>query len=250
MKSFRLLRACLTAGALGVVTAAQLGLPSKGFWDKQVALQWASIAVLTVFVLYEAVAELNYVARAKAIREYEANARAILSTAIAGIVGYTGAAWDGITVRYYRRRSWIRPLLHQVVAVKAGADADEAHLTVKPGVGLVGTAYQEKGTIAEDWDAFLNAARADRAAWEKRSVTERYGLNWGQLQISHRAAGVIASATFSPPDGDLEGCILVAGPLKKADLEAEPMMEILDALATDLRELGSPPRGWWRAHAR
>jgi hypothetical protein len=249
--AFRLTRAGVTAAAGAVVTLAQLNLPSSGFWDEQVVLQWLSVIAVAFFICYEAVRSVNYAVRAARIREYDNDLRAALSTVITRIVDSTGVAWDEISVRYYRRRGpALRRRMVQVAAVRAGADIAEARHPIRAGEGVVGVAVAEQVIISVQWRQFVRTATsAGPIAWAARSKPDRYGLSWGQLRRSSQPEGVVASPTFDRA-GRPDGCILVSGPLKSPDLAGEVMRQTLDELATALDQLGGPPAGWWGARER
>jgi hypothetical protein len=245
----RLIRAAVMAAAGAAVTLAQLNLPSKAFWDEQVGLVWGSVVVVALFACYDAVRSVNYVIQAARIREYDNDLRTALSAAVSAIVRDTGASWDEVGVRYYRRRGPPgRRRLGLVVAVMAGADVKDAQRIFKPGQGVHGAAFSEEVIIAEEWRQFVQDATAQGpAAWRKRNERDRYGLSWGHLRRSAQPEGLVASPTFAP-DGRPDGCILVSGPLKRPDLTKEEVRRTLDDLATVLDRVGSPPAGWWGAH--
>ncbi len=246
-----LARAVMLPAAGAVVTLAQLGLPNAQFWERQTSLQWASVVALAIFALYEAVRSVNYAVQAAHIREYDNNLRACLSVVISMAVQITGAPWDELSVRYYRTRGtflWRR--LELVAAVCAGANIVDSHRVFSPGVGLVGTAFSEQVILCEEWGEFVRTATEQGpGAWMKRDKSERYGLSWGQLRRSDQPDGVVASPTFAL-SGRPDGCILLSGPLKLADLTGDEMRRTLDELAAALDQLGSPPMGWWSTHDR
>jgi len=247
--ALRLIRTTVLAAAGAAVTLAQLNLPSRRFWDGQVPLQWTSVLVLAFFVCYDAVRSVNYAIQGARIRDYDNDLRTALSAAVSAVVLATGATWDEVAVRYYRRRG----LLHQrrlvrVTAVMAGADIADAQRSVQPRVGIVGVAFSTEEIIAEQWRKFVSTAtKQGPAAWVQRSERDRYGLSWGQLRRSAQPDGVVASPTFAA-DGRPDGCIVISGPLKLRDLTSNDMRRTLDDLATVLDRLGPPPTGWWGAH--
>ncbi|MGX6603396.1 hypothetical protein ACWKSP_14830 [Micromonosporaceae bacterium Da 78-11] len=76
------------------------------------------------------------------MREFDNDLRATLSVAVARVVTSTGAPWDEVSVRYYRRRGfryWRRLAL--VTAIKAGGAVVDARTSLRPGQGVVGTAF-------------------------------------------------------------------------------------------------------------
>ncbi|WP_425900126.1 hypothetical protein [Micromonospora arida] len=233
------------------MTLAQLNLPSEQFWGGQRALLWVGVVILACFICYDAARSVNYAVQATRIREYDNDVRASLSAAVSQIVSVTGVPWDEVTVRYYCRRPRLsRARLVQVGAVLAGADLIDAQIAVVPGVGVAGIAFDEQVCVIEEWRQFARAAtRQGREPWEKRSKRDRYGLNWGQLRRSPQPEGVLAAPTFSH-DGQPNGCILVSGRIKLSDLEGDDMADVVNDLTTVLDVLGSPPAGWWGAHAR
>jgi hypothetical protein len=248
---FRTIRALLLALSGAVVTLAQLNLPAD-FWSHHKGSLWASVSVLALLILMDAGNELTYAFQERQIRTYDKDLRSILSGAAGAMVTLSGVPWDQVAVRYYRKRGWLhRPRLRLVAAIMAGADVEEPRRNIKPGVGVVGTAFKDQEVIIEEWAAFVRQANAERReAWEKRPAESRYGLTWGQLQHqTSRPDAMIASPTFAA-SGDPTGCILLSGALKLPDLESEGTRRILEDLATSLDRLGSPPRGWWRAHER
>lgn len=259
--ALRLARAAVTAAAGAVVALAQLHLPSERFWDGQAGVQWVSVAVLAIFICYDAVRAVNYAVRAARIREYDNDVRAALSAVIGAVVDSTGVPWDEISVRYYRRRGlpWLPsdramplllPRLVPVAAVQAGADLAEAAHPLLPGEGVAGLAFADQITLAEQWRSFVRTATEQGpAAWAERPARARYGLTWGQLRRSARPEGMVASPTFDAT-GRPDGCILVSGPVKMPDLTSDNMRQTLDDFATVIDCLGPPPPGWWGAHER
>ncbi|MEV6519490.1 hypothetical protein AB0M37_27320 [Micromonospora chalcea] len=251
MIALLLIRAVVMATAGAVVTLAQLNLPSSGFWEKQVFLQWASVLTLAAFVIYDAVRSVNLAIQSARIREYDNDVRACLSAAISAVIEATGAPWDELAVRYYGLRGilfWRR--LELIAAVCAGANLVDSQRSFRPGMGVAGQAFLQQVNIAVEWGEFVRSAtEAGPGAWAGCGERERYGLSWGQLRRSPQPDGVIASPTFAL-NGDPNGCIVVSGPLKVVDMAGDNVRRTLDELATVLDQLGSPPRGWWGAHER
>jgi hypothetical protein len=249
----RLLRATVLAAAGAVITLAQLNLPSRVFWEKQAGLQWASVAVVASFILFDAIRSVSYAVTAARIREYHENLRAIVAATIAEVVDATGAPWDEVAVHLYRQRG-LGPLrrLRLVIAAQAGVDVDSGQRRIRPGKSPVGVAFFEQVVIVEEWAEFVRiASDQGPAAWSHRTERQRYGLNWGQLRRSAAAApgGVVASPTFDV-DGRPDGCIVISGPLKATDLIDDEMRRTLDDVAGSLDRVGPPPRGWWAARER
>ncbi|MEU7615910.1 hypothetical protein AB0B27_07400 [Micromonospora rifamycinica] len=251
MIALRLARALVMAAAGAAVTLAQLNLPSARFWEQQVLLQWASVAALSTLVIYDAFRSLGYAIQESQIRNYDNDLRASLSVVISRLVKLTGVSWDEITVRYYRRRGvlfWGR--LDLVMALAAGAKVSDSQTSVRPGVGIAGTAFSEEVMLAEEWGRFVReATQQGPVQWAQREPRHRYGLSWGQLRRSDQPDGVVASPTFAL-DGQPDGCIVVSGSLKRVDLLGDEVRRTLDDLATVLDRLGPPPKGWWGAHDR
>jgi hypothetical protein len=235
------------------VTLAQLNLPNKTFWNQYSFLLWISTGVLACFVLVETIHSVDFMLRARQLRDFRENLRALSTAVIAEVVDSTGAPWDEVGVRLYRRRGiGTRQRLALMLATKAGADTDEDLRSIKMGQHVAGVACTERVRIAEQWAEFIRIATDQGpAAWDSRSASQRYGLNWGQMRRSASAApgGVVASPTFNA-DGEVDGVIIITGPLKMADLAAEPMRRTLDDVAGTLDRLGPPPRGWWAANER
>jgi hypothetical protein len=233
------------------VTLAQLNLPSKSFWDGLVPVQWTSVGVLAFFICYDAVRSVNYAVQSVRIREYDKDLRAALGAVLVAVVGATGAPWDEVAVRYYRRRGrlfWRR--LVPLAAVRAGADDAEAHISVRPSAGVVGSAFSGQELIAVEWRDFVRVATEEGvAAWDQRAKKNRYGLRWGQMRRSPQHEGVVANPTFAP-NGQPDGCIMLNGPLKSQDLISYEVRQALDSFSGTLDQLGSPPKGWWGAHGR
>ncbi|MFF5181827.1 hypothetical protein ACFY2Q_27710 [Micromonospora sp. NPDC000316] len=250
MHVVRLVRAAITAAAGAVVTLAQLNLPNKELWARLEAVQWVSVIVVTLFLLYDAFWAANQAVRARQMREYDADLRAAISSTVTSIVDALGVRWDEVSVQYYRsRRLLLRPTLVRVTGVRAGARLTDAGRSFRPGVGLVGTAFAEQVLIAEQWrDFFQTATRQGPQAWKQRAHQQRYGLSWGQLRRSGGHDGAVASPTFAE-NGRPNGCIMISGPLKEADLVSDEMGQIIDSLATTLDQVGPPPAGWWSVHA-
>ena len=252
----------MTAAAGAVVALAQLHLPSERFWAGWAGLQWVSVAVLASVIGDDAVRAVNHAVRAARIREYDNDLRAALSAVIGAVVDSTGAPWDEISARYFRRRglpwpregwperrwSWLlRPRLVQVGAVQAGADL--AADSLRPGEGVAGLAFADQVVIAEQWRLFARTATEQGpAAWAQRPARARYGLTWGQLRRAAQPEGMVAAPTFDAA-GRPDGCLLVSGPVKMPDLVSDNMRQTLDDFATVIDCLGPPPSGWWGAHA-
>jgi uncharacterized membrane protein YkvI len=78
----RLVRAAVTATAGAAVTLAQLNLPSRQFWESLVAIQWASVVVVALFLCYDAVWSINQAVQAARIREYDNDLRAAMSATV------------------------------------------------------------------------------------------------------------------------------------------------------------------------
>ncbi|GAB3896810.1 hypothetical protein [Microbispora bryophytorum] len=251
MIALRLIRAAVMAAAGAIVTLAQLNLPDRRFWEEQTLLQWASVVVLTFFIYYDAVRSVNYSVQAIRIRDYDNDLRSALSAAVSAVVLSTGAPWDEVAVHYYRRRRLLfwRWLI-RVGAVLAGADVADARRSIRPDVGIVGTAFSTEMVIAEQWRQFVRTAtKQGPRAWAQRDERDRFGLSWGQLRRSAQPEGIVASPTFAP-NGQPDGCILLSGPFKLSDLTSDEIQRTLDDLATVLDRLGPPPTGWWGAHER
>ncbi|MFI1995303.1 hypothetical protein [Actinoplanes sp. NPDC020271] len=240
--------------ATAVVTAAQLNLPTKEVWQHPtaVAMQWASIAILALFIFDSEVRQVTHLVRASRVREYDLDLRAELSQLLCAVVDLTGARWDEIEVTYYRlrRNLFLRRRLVRVASLRLGAGTSHTAASWTIRTGVVGTAFAAQEAIGVDWASFTQQAVAGgKGAWEQLPVPQRYGMNWGQLiSAGTRAQGVLAVPTFERGSGLPTGCILLSGALKLDDLNSEGMRHVLGDLATALDRLGSPPRGWWTAH--
>jgi len=208
--------------------------------------------VVAVFVLYDAGREVGVAVQAERIRTFDKNLRAILNAAIAEIVDKTGAPWDELTVHYYHRRGGIGGRrLALVGASRAGATEAESQRYVRLNEGVVGVAFVRGEAVAVSWKDFAdNATRQGRDAWQRRTHHDRYGLSWGQLRSSLKPESMIASPVFNSDDGNIRGCILISGAIKRPVLTGRPLRQILDEVATAIDRLGPPPRGWWNSHVR
>jgi hypothetical protein len=245
----RLLRTAATAAAVAVVTLAQLNLPSSDFWQRFVAAVWTSVGMMILFSVYDAVGQVNYAVRAKRIGEYENDIQAAMSAAVASIVDEFSAPWDEIAVCYYRTRfisRWRK--LVRVGAVRAGAILTDGEREFRPGVGPVGLAFNEMVVISVEWQDFVKTAtNKGPTAWNSLDLRERYSLTWGQLMRSWRPDAIVTSPTFNLK-GKPDGCILIAGPLKPADLQSDKIRTILNDCATVIDKIGPLPKGWWKMY--
>ncbi|TCC22762.1 hypothetical protein [Kribbella speibonae] len=251
MVMIRVLRAVAMASAGAVVTLAQLNLPSKHLWDRHIWLQWSSVVILAILVCYDAVLSVNHIARARRVHEYDENLRIAMCAVLSTVVQVTAVPWDEIAVHYFRKRGvlvWCK--LEHVKAVRMGPDTIQPWDSVRPGVGIVGTAFAAQETIGVQWRDFLRSASASgRSAWEARSRRDRFGMAWGQLRRSVPVLGLIASPTFDA-DGKPVGCVVLSGPLKLPDLSDADVLSSLDDCSVTLDRIGPPPRGWWARHER
>ncbi|MEU7904703.1 hypothetical protein [Actinoplanes sp. NPDC049118] len=251
----QLARAAVLAAAGAVVTLAQLELPSRSFWAQRTALQWMSVAVVAVAVCYDAVRSVNSAVQARRISRFDNDLRVVLSGTAFRVVEATGAPFNNVAVRYYRLRRRVRGRrLSLIGAFMAGSEVADLSTDVRIGVGVVGTSFSTEMILTMEWREFVReATRRGPAAWNQRSAAERLGLSWGQLRRSAQPEGVpegvVASPTFDAA-GRPDGCILVSGMLKPADLESEEISRILDWAATGLARVGAPPAGWWGSHGR
>jgi hypothetical protein len=249
--ALRVVLAIVLALATAVVALAQLNLPGKELWQTTgaVAVQWASVSTMSIFILVNEFRIVSHLARAARIRDYDADVRSALSAALFCVVDATGAAWDELAVCYYRPRGvWPRRKLVRMAYVTLGASTSNMPPSVGLGKGVPGEAFQCQEIVAVDWADFMaTALEAGRQSWERRSEEARYRLTWGELRRAAQDPGLLATATFSG-DGKPDGCILLSGPLKSSDLTTPQMQRILADLAAALEAAGPPPRGWWRAH--
>ena len=251
MIALRLLHAAAAATSGAAVAMAQLNLPSREFWAEWVALAWAGVAVGTALLLYDGVRSVSIATQYHRSREFESNLRAAMSAAIVEVVDAFGVPWDEIAVQYYRarRRLWTLKLA-QVCGVRAGTAAIGEPRTLRASVGLIGVAFSDQVIISVPWREFAReATEQGPEKWSERSARERFGLTWGQLRRVARPEGAVASPTFDTK-GKANGCILITGPLKVADLSGETMRQVLDDLAATLDQIGPPPPGWWSTNER
>jgi hypothetical protein len=62
---------------------------------------------------------------------------------VVSVVALATAPWDEIAVHYYRKRGLPGlTRLRRVAAVRAGADVAEVEYPIRPGVGVVGVAFE------------------------------------------------------------------------------------------------------------
>ncbi|GAA2911271.1 hypothetical protein [Actinoplanes cyaneus] len=240
--------------ATTVVTAAQLNLPSKKVWEHPaaVAIQWMSVAVLALFIVVTETRQITHLVRANRIREYDLDLQAELSQVLCAVVDLTGARWDEVSVSYYRVR-WYYLLfqrrLVRIASVRLGVGTSHAAPWWAVGVGVVGSAFDSQESVAVDWGDFSRRAiLSGKDAWNEKSASDRFNMNWGQLNSSPREQVVLATPSFDRLSGETVGCLLLSGALKLDDLSSEGMERILKDLATAVDRLGPPPRGWWSAH--
>jgi hypothetical protein len=240
--------------ATAVVTAAQLNLPNKDVWQHSAAVvaQWASIALLALFIFDNEVRQVTHLLRATRVREYDRDLRSGLSQVLCAVVDLTGARWDEIEVSYYRPRRdlSLRRRLVRVCSLRLGTGTPHGAASWGLRTGVVGTAFAGQEAIGVNWGTFAReAVQGGKTAWDSRSTEDRYGMNWGQMSSwDTRDQGVLAVPTFDRASGRPTGCVLLSGALKLDDLNSEGMRHILGDLITALDRLGPPPRGWWTAH--
>jgi hypothetical protein len=249
--ALRLARAVLLAVATAVVALAQLHLPGEPFWEQHHLAQWISVGLLALLIVGEGAASVAVAVQKDRIHEYDNDVRTTLTVALAQVVDVTGARWDEVAIRYYRRRGfWMWGRLMLVTALQAVAAVRDAQHSVRLGRGLAGVAAETEEIVSEQWRDFVQSAtRQGRSAWEACPVAERYGLSWGELRRSAKPEGVVAYPTFGE-NSRVDGCIVLSGPLKASELTGEQVLNILDSTATSLDRAGPPPRGWWMSRGR
>jgi len=173
----------------------------------------------------------------------------IMSAGVADIVKKFSVQWDEVAVYFYKSRRFLwRKRLVLVDGAYAGATPVDMEPYFRPSVGLVGAAFADQEVIGRNWREYVESAiQNGRAAWKNRSEKDRYKLNWGQLQVSPRLEGMVASPVFDKRNRPV-GCILIGGSLKLDQLNDGMMALVFADLAGSLLKLGAPPSGWWRMH--
>jgi len=248
-------RAILVALAGATTTAAQLDIPSKEFWSGHRYLLYASIFVLAYVAIAEALRISLPSIQARRVREYEQNIRSTLSSGLREVVDKFSLDWEEVGVHAFLVRG-IRPFrrLVNVGGVRLSAKPSMTRPLWRPGKGVVGEAFRAGTPQPIDWEAFYAVANsAGRSAWRAQGMWyqrlfprwgKKYGLSWGELQLTAEYKGIVAKPIFAS-GGRMIGCVTIDAPLSSADLAKPEMEAILRDVAGAVVLAGVPPRAWW-----
>ncbi|MGH3566542.1 MAG: hypothetical protein ACRDRH_11025 [Pseudonocardia sp.] len=217
------------------------------FWNEQALILYASVVIIVLVTIHESIRALTGVAQLRKLRAYERDARAVLSAALALTVKNVGAPWDRVGAHAFLIRGfWRFRRLSKVGGVRLGAEPSMSDPRWKPGKGVVGIAYEKRDIVTIDWRAlFQAAAAAGPDAWRAAAVDSRFGLTWGELMRTQNYTGLAGCPVFDS-GGKLIGAVTIDAPLSMADLNSDPMKQILRDLARAVDDLGRPPSSWWR----
>lgn len=241
-------RAAVAVVATLAVTLAQLNLP-RDFWPRQDLLLYASVFVLTLIGLREGMESATRLSQSAQVRDYERNVRAVLGTGLSLIVAETGCSWDSVGVHVFRsRHRWRLRLLVNVGGVRLGSKPAMIWPRWRPGKGVIGKSWSNGSHVAVDWRSFYAASNATgRDVWRGLPASDRYGLSWGELQLTSDYVSIAARPIFRP-DGQQIGCVVIDAPVPYADLMKPKVQEIMRDIATSVYQLGTPPSAWWKYH--
>jgi hypothetical protein len=247
-----LARALAFAAGAAMLTAAQLNLPKKEFWDRRVL--WAAIAVVAYVTVHDLFVAALPSLQAKRVREYEQNVRATLSAGLCEVVNKFGVSWEEVGVHAFL----IRGLPHfrrlvNVGGIRLGAKPSMTAPIWRPQKGVVGVSWDKDCIVAVDWQSFYKTHNgAGKAAWKKLSVEDRYGLTWGEFQLTADYNVIVASPIYCQRgrSGQRMGCVVIDAPLTLAQANDPGMAQILRDVARMIELAGDPPQTWWTYRLR
>jgi len=242
----RILRAAAIFSAATVVTLAQLQLPSKKLWDKSSVALYAAVVVLALLATQDAAKLAGQTLQSGRLRRYERDVRAILSTGLAKAVSSSTIPWDSVGVHAFLLHGlWPWRRLVNVGGIRLGVRPSMAGPTWTPGKGVVGVAFKHKVFLAEDWGTVMVRANAlGPARWRALPSVNRYGLSWGELQLTSDYVGICACPIYAT-SGKAIGCVSLDAPLTATKLSEPAVQVILRDVATGVCASGKPPRAWY-----
>ncbi|GAB3745153.1 hypothetical protein GCM10027598_81160 [Amycolatopsis oliviviridis] len=238
----RLTKVIVSALSVAITTMAQLNLPNAGFWPDRRPVLYLAIAGLVTIAGIELFGTVVDRLQLPRVRGFEQELRAVLSAGISQLAHHSPAAWREIGVSAYQIRGlrWSRRLV-LVDSLRLGT-GPKVGVRWRPGLGVIGTAYQQQDLLSVDWESYFKSAEsAGPTAWQARTELDRFGLSWGELMRTKALVGVTACPVYGE-NGDLIGVVCADAP---TDLSSQQVGATMRDIANAVGDLGTPPASWW-----
>lgn len=242
------LRGLVIAASSAAVTLAQLGLPSDQYWAERTSLLYLATAAFSVVAFYEVSRAALVSLQAESVRAYERDVRAHLSEALVEVGSkFSTADLKQIGVHAFRVRGmWVFARLVNIGGLRLGKGPSMYRPRWRRGKGVVGRAWADGKTVAVDWSEVYTRANAQGPAkWRSLQARQRFGLSWGELQLTRRYERIVATPMYAPRTGRLIGCVAIDCPLPLVDVRSTAMDGVVTEVGRRVAELGRPPRAWW-----
>ncbi len=235
-----------------MLTSAQLNLPRKDFWDHKAL--WAAIAVVAYVTVHDLLVAALPSLQAKAVREYEQNIRATLSAGLCEVVNKFGVPWEEVGVHAFLIRGLPRfRRLVNVGGIRLGAKPSMTAPVWRPGKGVIGVSWDDDRIVAVNWNTFFRTHNsAGKTRWKSLDPKDRYGLTWGEFQLTSDYRTIVASPIYCQRgrSGKRMGCVAIDAPLTSAQANDPAMAQILRDVARMIELAGDPPQTWWTYRLR
>jgi hypothetical protein len=242
----------LAAPANGIATAsialAQLGIPDAYFWTHMQPGLIGSVAVLAVTSLGGLGNSITTHVNAEKIASFRAHVEASLTalTLAAGEAGSVDFCEVGAHA-FLAKRKGPGARLANIGGVRVNGYPIMHNPRWKSGKGIVGLSFKSGSFVPIDWGAWSSRRiREGRAAWDEMSKEQRYGLNWGELQLSRDYQAIMAHPIHNSL-GVAVGVVAIDGPVGLLN-DPGTMETLLSSAAANIAGVCPPPTGWWSTH--
>lgn len=234
------------------LTAADLDLPSKEFWEPRKS--WLYICLIIAFLVSATSQTLNALAvkaDAVSVRAFEAEVEAAMAATLLRVVKCFGVGVDQVGVHVFLFRGgfiWgqVYGRLVLVGRLRIGARPRMHRPRWAPGKGVVGRAWQSNNYVAEDWADVRDKGMAlGPEKWHGLPAVQRYGMSWQELEASREYRLIAARPIINLVDGNgrASGCVVIDAQCGLPTTHTE-LQSILAELASSIEELEAPPKAW------
>jgi hypothetical protein len=216
--AIKFIQALLAAVAAGILTAAQLDLPSEAFWsERKDFLFWTvllSVAAAGLLALGEALEE-HFGTKGPAVA---LGATRQLIATLSLVLEREGLQYDQVGLHVFLK-GWAldgwkpRRIQRRIARLRLAGAPDDRGVLFTKGKGVIGQCWDSKaparGDWSETWKKYRHLTKAD---WEQLEPHESLRFTYEEFQLTGPEYGAIVAYPIMDSREKYYGCVAIDGP--------------------------------------